>query len=83
MFSIRQVSCHYDNVGESPTIDNYANHINDIGCTQIISQPTGISSSYSSVIDHAYINSTLLSQVSLFILQDEIYYDHLSVCYKY
>ena len=33
---------HYDKIGESPAIDNYANHINGIGCTQIINKPTRI-----------------------------------------
>ena len=73
---------HYDKIGESPTMDNYTNHINGIGCTQIINRPTRIRSSSSSVIDHAYINSTSLSQVSSFILQEDIS-DHLPVCIKY
>ena len=73
---------HYDIIGESPTIDNYENRINGIGCTQIISKPTRICSSCSSVIDHAYINSTSLSQVSSFIFQENIS-DHLLVCTKY
>ena len=58
---------HYDKIDESPTLDNYANHINGIGCTQIINKPIRICSSCSSVINHAYINSTSLSQVSSFI----------------
>ena len=73
---------HYDKIGESPTIDNYANHINGIGCTQIINKPTRICSFWSSVINHAYVNSTSLSQVSSFILQEDIS-DHLPVCVKY
>ena len=69
------------------TIDNYANHINGIGCAQIIIKSTCsctqiISSSCSSVIDHAYINSTSLSQVSSFVLQEDIS-DHLPLCVKY
>ena len=39
-------------------------------------------SSCSSVIDHAYINSTSLSQVSSFIVQEDIS-DHLPVGIKY
>ena len=73
---------HYDKIGESPTIDNYANHINGIGCTQIINKSTRICLSCSSVIDHAYINSTSFSQVSLFIFQEDIS-DHLPLCIKY
>ena len=73
---------HFDKIDKSPTIDSYVNHINGIGCTQIINKPTRICSSCSSVIDYAYINSTSLSQVSSFILQEDIS-DHLPVCIKY
>ena len=48
---------------------------------QFINKPTRICSSCSSVIDHAYINSPSLSQVSSFILQEDIS-DHLPVCIK-
>ena len=34
---------HYDKIGESPTLDNYANHINGIECTQSINKPIRIS----------------------------------------
>ena len=75
-------SIHNDKIGESPTIDNYANHINDIRCSQFINKPTRNRSSWSSVIDHAFINSTSLSQVSSFILKEDIS-DHFPVCIKY
>ena len=73
---------HFDKIGKSPTIDNHANHINGVGCTQIINKPTRHCSSCSPIIDHAYINSTSLSQVLLFILQEDIF-DRLPVCIKH
>ena len=73
---------HYDKIGESPTIDNYANPINGIGCTQIIIKSTRICSSCIFVIDHVYTNSTSLSKVSSFVLQGDISHN-LSLCIKY
>ena len=72
---------HYDKIGESPTTDDYTNHIIDIANKSSTSL-SGICSSCSSVIDRTYINSTSLSQVQSFILQEEIS-DHLPLRIKY
>ena len=73
---------HYDKIDTSKTIEDYANHINSVGCVQLINKPTRICATCSSTIDHAYINSTCASNVSTLILQEDIS-DHLPLCVKY
>ena len=73
---------HYHQIGESTAIDNYANHINGIGYTQVITKPTKTCSSCSSVIDHSYINCASLSVASSLFLQEDIL-DYLPICVTY
>ena len=58
---------HYDKIDTSKTIEDYANHINSVGCVQLINKPTRICATCSSTIDHAYINATCASNVSTLI----------------
>ena len=73
---------HYDKLDTSKTIEDYANHINSVGCMQLINKPTTICATCSSTIDHVYINATCASNVSTVILQEDIS-DHLPLCVNY
>ena len=72
---------HYDKINTSMTIEDYANHINSVGCVQLINKSTRICATCSSTIDHAYTNATCASNVSSVILQKDMS-DHLPLCVK-
>ena len=59
-----------------PSIANYINHINRLGCTQIIDKPTRITHQSQTVIDHIYINSTMIKEINSAVLYYDIS-DHL------
>ena len=46
------LNIHYDKMDTSKHIADYINHINCIGCLQLINKPTRICATYSSIIDH-------------------------------
>ena len=48
---------HYDKINKLSDITDYANHVQSVGCKQLIDKPTRIFESCSSSIDHIYINS--------------------------
>ena len=48
------ININYNKIQDSPTIANYANHINRVGCEQLINKSTRITANSSSVIDHIY-----------------------------
>ena len=66
----------------SKHIADYINHINCIGCLQLINIPTRICATCSFNIDHVYINATFAGDVSTVILQEDVS-DHLPLCVKY
>ena len=70
----------YDNINSSQIISNYANHINRIGCSQLVDKPSRISqiSGVGTIIDHIFINSTLINYVLPKIIQDGIS-DHKTI----
>ena len=49
---------YYDKIDISKIIEDYANHINSVGCVQLINKPTRICATCRSTIDHFYINAT-------------------------
>ena len=56
----------------------YTNHIRSVGCTQLINQPTKITQTSSTVIDHIHFNSTPVSHVTPTIVSKDIS-DHLPI----
>ena len=76
------LNIHYDKMDTSKHIDDYINHINCIGCLQLINKPTRICTTCSSIIDHVYINATFANDVSTVILQEDVS-DLLPLCVKY
>ena len=76
------LNIHYDKMDTPKHIADYINHINCIGCLQLIDKPTRICTTCSSIIDHVYINATFASDVSTVILQEDVS-DHLPLCVKY
>ena len=73
---------HYDKIDASKTIEDYAKHINSVGCVQLINKPTRICAICSFTIDRVYINATCASNVSAVIPQEGIS-DHLPLCVRY
>ena len=70
---------HDDKINKlSGTID-YANHMQNVGCIQLINKPTRISESCSSIIDHIYTNLVHTGQVTPTIIYDDIS-DHMPIC---
>ena len=57
-FNIDVHKCH-----SLPHIKNYFNHINSLGCTQLINKPTRITESSETLTNHIYTNVTMLSQI--------------------
>ena len=76
------LNIHYDKMDTSKHIADYINHINCIGCLQLINKPTRICTTCSSIFDHVYISVTFASDVSTVILQEDVS-DHLPLCVKY
>ena len=74
----------YDNIKSSQTISNCANHINKVGCSQLINKLTRISqiSGTGTIVDHIYINSTLINYVLPIIIQQDIS-DHKPICAEF
>ena len=58
------------------SVSNYVNHINNLGCAQLIDKPTRICNTTSTTIDHIYINVTFTSDISAAIIRHDIS-DHL------
>ena len=52
-----------------PSIANYINHINRLGCTQSIDKPTRITHQSQIAIDHIYINSTMIKEIYFYLFQ--------------
>ena len=69
---------NYDNINLSQTISNYSNHINSVGCSQLVDKLTRISGT-GTIIDHIYINSKLINYVLPVIIQDDIS-DRMPIC---
>ena len=70
---------HYDKINKLSGITDYVNHVQSVGCIQLIDKPTRMSASCSSIIDHIYTNSAHTSQVTPTITYDDIS-DHMSIC---
>ena len=47
---------NYANLNSISTLTNYDNHINALGCSQLVNLPTRVTPTTSSVIDHIYVN---------------------------
>ena len=73
------LNIHYDKINKLSGITHYANHVQSVGCIQLIDKPTRISESCSSIIDHIYTNSAHTSQVTPTIIYDDIS-DHMPIC---
>ena len=70
---------NYDNAMLSQVTADYINLIASLCCIQLIDKPTRISQTSNTVIDHIYVNSSLLIRVFLFIFYEDIS-DHLPIC---
>ena len=70
---------NYDKVTTQQSISDYANHINNVGCEQLIDKPTRICQTTGSIIDHIYVNSLLKDHVQPIIFHEDIS-DHLPIC---
>ena len=73
------ININYNKIKDSPTIANYANHINRVGCVQLIDKPTRITANSSSIIDHIYTNSALVNGITPTIISEDIS-DHTPIC---
>ena len=58
---------------------DYIIHIASLDCIQVIDKPTRISQTSNTVIDHIYVNSSLLNYVLPFIFDEDIS-DHQPIC---
>ena len=67
---------NYDKAMLSQATADYINHIASLGCIQLTDKPTRISQTSNTVIDHIYVNSSLLNYVLSFIFFEDIS-DHL------
>ena len=72
---------HYNKINKLSGITDYANHVQSVGCIQLIDKPTRISESCSSINDHIYTNSVQTGQVTPTIIYDDIS-DHMPICAK-
>ena len=63
---------NYDELSSIQAIKQYKNHISSVGCTQLINQPTRITQTSSTVIDHIYVNSASVSHVIPTIVSEDI-----------
>ena len=70
---------NYGRIASLPNIHDYVNHINIVGCLQLADKPTQITQTSTTVIDHIYINSISLSDVTPIIFCKDVS-DHLPVC---
>ena len=70
---------NYDKTMLSQATTDFINHIASLGCIQLIGKPTRISQTFNTVIDHIYVNSSLLNYVLPFIFYEDIS-DHLPIC---
>ena len=55
-----------------PSIADYINHIKRLGCTQIINKPTRITYHSQTIIDHIYINSTMIKEIGSAVVNCDI-----------
>ena len=63
---------NYDKVTTQQSISDYANHINNVGCEQLIDKPTRICQTTGSIIDHIYVNSILKDHAQPIIFYEDI-----------
>ena len=70
---------HYDKINKLSGITDYANHVQSVGCIQLIDKPTRIFESCSSIIDHIYTNSVHTGQVTPIIIYDDMS-DRTPIC---
>ena len=70
---------NYGSIASSPNIADYVNHINSLGCLQLVDKPTRITQTSTTIIDHFDIDSISLSDVTPTIFCKDIS-DHLPVC---
>ena len=70
---------NYDRVTTQQSISDYANHINNVGCEQLIDKPTKICQTTGSIIDHLYVNSILKGHAQPIIFYEDTS-DHLPIC---
>ena len=72
------INVNYDKIQNSPTIVNYADHINRVGCVQLIDKPTRIAANSGSLIDRIYTNSAKVSGITPTIVSEYIS-DHMPI----
>ena len=63
---------NYDERSSTPAIKQYINHISSVGCTKLINQPTRITQTSSTIINHIYVNSMSVSHVIPTIMSEDI-----------
>ena len=72
---------HYDKINKMQNIMDYANHVQSVGCIQLIDKPTRISKTCDSIIDHIYTNLAFINRVTTSIIQDIS--DHLPISMEF
>ena len=72
----------YKKVNNTISISNYATHVNNLGCTQLIDKPTRVCETTSTVIDHLYANSLFTRDIPAAVIQHDIS-GHLPIFAKY
>ena len=65
-----------------PSLTNYANSINLLGCIQMVDKPNRITNSTRSIVDHIYANQDLLVNIYSSVITYDIS-DHLPLLVEY
>ena len=73
---------NYANLNSISTLTNYDNHINALGCSQLVNLPTRVTPTTSSVIDHIYVNHAALTCINPAGIQHD-FSDHMPVIVEY
>ena len=73
---------NYANLNSISTLTNYDNHINALGCSQLVNLPTRVTPTTSSVIDHIFVNHAALTCINPAVIQHD-FSDHMPVIVEY
>ena len=69
---------NYANLNSISTLTNYDNHINALGCSQLVNLPSRVTPTTSSVINHIYVNHAALTCINPAVIQHD-FSDHMPV----
>ena len=73
---------NYANLKSISALTYYDNHINVLGCFQLVNLPTRVTPTTSSVIDHINVNHAALTCINPTVVQHD-FSDHMPVIVEY